>query len=189
MEIVKPGKTGPGLPAVLTAVLVVLLLAAIVEFSILYRLHAVNRRILSPHTIEAAEGLRVHLAFARAWHLQSRGEVQQALQLYNEVENRAGSAMKQNVQYNMGTLYLEQAARHWNSHGVRAYSEVTTWTGLAERSFRQVLKHDPGHWDARYNLEYTLRLKPPPREVEKADWSGHKSSVHSIYPGIPGGSP
>ncbi|MGH8476480.1 MAG: hypothetical protein ACRER2_12030 [Methylococcales bacterium] len=47
---------------------------------------------------------------------------------------------------------------------------------------------NPMTWDARLSPKYALRVSRAPRQVDQADWSARKSSVHAIDPGIPGGS-
>ena len=39
---------------------------------------------------------------------------------------------------------------------------------LAKESYREVLRHDPAHWDARYNLERAQRLRARPRRGRRA---------------------
>jgi mxaK protein len=60
---------------------------------------------------------------------------------------------------------------------------------MAEQSLRQGVVNNPQHWQARFNLEYVLRIRPPAKLVEDADWQGQKASVHAIMPGIPSGRP
>jgi len=35
---------------------------------------------------------------------------------------------------------------------------------LAKETYREVLRHDPRHWPARYNLERAQRLLPDPED-------------------------
>lgn len=173
----------------LQAILLGLFLAIIFEAWHLVRIRQINLAISRPETIVVEDDSPTEMIFAKAWHLSQTGEFQEALRLYNRIEHRVPPEQFEKVRYNMGQLYLVEAARVWNEQGVRSYSQVLTWSGLARKAFHDVLLVNPVNWDARYNLEFALRISPPPREVEKAHWTGHKSSVHSIYPGIPGGGP
>jgi mxaK protein len=170
-------------------ILVGLILAMICEATQWFRIRQINRAVANPEAVIINEDSPVEIIFAKAWHLDRSGEIQDALRLYNSIEHRADSAAFERIKYNMGHIYLTEAARYWNEQGVWAYSEVLTWSALAQKAFRDVLLLNPSNWDARFNLEFALRISPPPRETEKADWTGQKSSVHSIYPGIPGGGP
>lgn len=171
------------------AVLLGLVVAVIAEGWQLVRIRQINHAIANPETIVVEDHSPPEMIFAKAWHLSRTGKIQEALRLYNRIEHRAPREEFEKIKYNMGQIYLTEAARYWNGQGVWAYSEVLTWSALAQKAFHDVLVLNPHNWDARFNLEYALRISLPPREAEKADWTGHKSSVHSIYPGIPGGGP
>ncbi|MGH8558949.1 MAG: MxaK protein [Methylococcales bacterium] len=173
----------------LQAILVGLIFAIVAESIRLHRLRQINLAISNPEKTVIEDDSPVQIIFAKARHLSRNGQPQEALQLYNGIEHRVTQEELEKVKYNMGHIYLTEAARYWNKQGVWAYSQVLTWSALAQKAFHDVLVINPSNWDARFNLEFALRISPPPREVEKADWTGHKSSVHSIYPGIPGGGP
>ncbi|MGR9106188.1 MAG: MxaK protein [Gammaproteobacteria bacterium] len=169
--------------------LLALLIGIFFEAWQLIRGHSINEAVGNPESIVIDNDSPPEIIFAKAWYLSQTGEVGEALRLYNSIERRVSGKDFERVKYNMGYIYLREAARYWNEQGVWAYSEVLTWSSLAQQAFREVLLENPANWDARFNLEFALRISPPPRESEKADWTGHKSSVHSIYPGIPGGGP
>ncbi|MCI0655200.1 MAG: MxaK protein [Methylococcaceae bacterium] len=182
-------KSWKTIDAVVLAILLGLIAAIIAEGSQLYRIRQINLAIARPEAIVVEDDSPPEIVFAKAWHLGHRGEFQEALRLYNGIEHRVTRGEYEKVKYNMGQLYLSEAARYWNEQGVWAYSEVLTWSALAQKAFHDVLVLNPSNWDARFNLEFALRISPPPRAQEKADWTGRRSSVHSIYPGIPGGGP
>ncbi len=181
--------SGQKIDLALKAILLGLILAIIAEAGHVTRIRQINLAIGKPEAIVVEEDSPVEIIFAKAWHLSHNGEFQEALRLYNSIEQRVTREKFEQVKYNMGHIYLTEAARYWNEQGVWAYSQVVTWSALAQKEFRDVLVVNPSNWDARFNLEFALRISPPPREVEKTDWTGHKSSVHSIFPGIPGGGP
>jgi mxaK protein len=184
-----PMKFWKNLDFVVGAVLLGLIAAIIAEGWQIYRIRQINLAIAKPEAIVVGDESPPEILFAKAWHLGQSGQFQEALRLYNRIEHRVTREEYEKVKYNMGQIYLTEAARYWNARGVWAYSEVLTWSALARKAFHDVLVANPANWDARFNLEFALRIAPPPREQEKADWTGHKSSVHSIYPGIPGGGP
>ena len=169
--------------------LVSLVLGFIGEAIYIYKVHSINQAILNPAEIQVTDDSSTHEIFAKAWYVDQQGDYQTALQLYNTIENNSDTAFAEKVKYNMGTLYLKQAAKHWNAKGVWAYAEVSALRNFAEQSLTEVVRLNNANWDARFNLEYALRIKPPLKKVEKADWTGRRSSVHAIYPGIPGGGP
>lgn len=153
-------------------------------------LQTFNSLLENPETIVQPDaGLPPEVLFAKAHYMNQRGEYQQALRLYLMIERSGDQDFQIKVQYNMGVIYLQQAAKLWNAKGVWEYSQINTLLDLAEQYLREVLAQKPEHWQARFNLEYALRIRPPAKEQEKADWQGHKSSVHAIMPGIPEGGP
>jgi len=160
------------------------------ELSELQQLMKFNAMIRQPDTIVlAGDNLPPEVIFAKAVELNREGDFQQALRLYLQIEPLVDAGFRVDVKYNMGAIYLQQAAKLWNAKGVWEYGQINTLLDLAEQAFKQVLAVEPEHWQARYNLEFALRIRPPAKEEEKADWQGHKSSVHAIMPGIPEGGP
>lgn len=171
-------------------ILAVSLLALVVyEGVFLFRLSTTNRLIVAGVPAEYDDNQDPQIVLAKAWQLQINGRHQQALQTYNSIEAGNDPKILEIAKYNSGTILLENAAKKWNELGVFAFAEVDTLVNLAEENFREVLRLNPYNQDARYNLEYTLRIRPPRKEVEKSDWDGQKSSVFSILPGIPRGGP
>ncbi len=172
-----------------TILLIVVILIFVVNAVYFFKIKSINRSLQYPAKLIISDDSSPHLIFAKAWYLAEQGDFQTALQLYNKIENDLNEQFVEKVKFNMGTIYLKQAAEYWNSKGVWAYTEVTTLRSFAERALTETVELNNHNWDARFNLEYALRIKPPPKEVEKADWTGRRSSVHAIYPGIPGGGP
>lgn len=178
-----------GLLAVLKIVMLLLLAIAGYQSYVLYQISAANLLIEKGVPADYNENSKPELLFAKAWQLGQQGHVQEALQAYNSIGNKAVPKLQEQARYNSATLLLNKAAKQWNELGVLAYAEVDTLVSLAEDGFRKVLRDNPDNWDARYNLEYTLRIRPPRKEVGKSDWEGRKSSVYAILPGIPNEGP
>ena len=170
--------------------LLVLTLFAGRELDKMYSRWNYNSLIENPESITQPDAkLPPEVLFAKARYLNQQGDYQQALRLYLSIEKSGNQDFQTNVQYNMGVIYLQQAAKLWKAKGVWEYSQINTLLDLAEQYLREVLARKPEHWQARFNLEYALRIRPPAKEQEKADWQGHKSSVHAIMPGVPEGGP
>lgn len=156
-----------------------------------------NDALENPEQLADRVELTPELMLIRAWQLQKQGNAQQALALYHSVVKSDAQNFPQNNQpgqletalYNIGVINLKQASEHWNSMGVWAYNEVIVPLNQAKQAFKKVLRNNPQHWNARYNLDYALRITPPPKEREKQGMSESRSSVHAILPGQPGGGP
>jgi mxaK protein len=148
-----------------------------------------NALAADPANIAVEPDTPARLVFAKAWWLAREGHWQDAQKLYRGLSGSAASELRERASYNLGTLYLEQAAALWNPRGVLEYTAVTTLVELAKDSLREALRLNPGNLAARYNLEYAYRITPPPKEKPKADFKGSKPSVFATMPGIPGGGP
>lgn len=162
----------------------------LLETEQLYQRLTYNQLIDHPDKINPTKDAQPdQLILAKALYLNRQGDYQQALRLLNQIKRSPDADLRQQILYDMGTLYLQQGAQLWRAQGVWEANQINTLLDLAEQAYRQVLAADPQHWRARYNLEYLLRIRPPGKEAEDANWTGHKSSVHAVMPGIPAGGP
>lgn len=148
-----------------------------------------NAAIRDPQDVAIGEDTVPEVIFAKAQFTDQAGDYQDALRLYNTIQNAADPGFRERVRYNMGTIYLREAAALWNARGVLEYARVNTLVEMAKENLKETLRLNPDNQDARFNLEYAFRITPPPKEKEKANWQGTKSSVFSTLPGIPGGGP
>lgn len=169
--------------------LTLLLAGAACEGWVLYQAADFNRLIAQPAEIAVDDATAPELVYAKAYHLAKQGDRQEALRLFSTLGNRGDEAFRARVRYNLGTLYLRDAATLWNARGVLEYVRVNTLVAAAKENLREALRLAPDHWDARYNLEYAYRITPPPKEKPKADFQGSKGSVFATLPSIPGGGP
>jgi mxaK protein len=148
-----------------------------------------NAAIGDPRNVALDEDTAPEVVLAKAQALDRQGDYQEALRLYHTIRSDPSPTFRQRVHYNMGTIYLREAASLWNARGVLEYARVNALVAMAKENLKEALRLNPDDEDARFNLEYAFRITPPPREKEKANWQGTKSSVYSTLPGIPGGGP
>ncbi|MGZ8217649.1 tetratricopeptide repeat protein [Methylomagnum sp.] len=175
--------------SVVWVLLAALLAGAVYEGWSLYRVAGFNRLIAQPAKIEVEDSTAPELVYAKACDLASHGDRQEALRLFSTLMDRGDETFRARVRYNLGTLYLRDAAALWNAKGVLEYVRVNTLVAAAKENLREALRLNPDHWDARYNLEHAYRITPPPKEKPKADFQGSKGSVFATVPSIPGGGP
>lgn len=178
-----------GPKAWLAAALLALGAAAGGEGLALYRASLYNRALAAIDRLEPDAQTAPELLAAKANRYAQEGRPEPAIRLYIQALPRAQGILRQRLSYNLGTLYLREAAGLWNRQGVWAYSRVVTLLELAREHLREAVRLDPQDLNARYNLEYALRITPPPREREPAKWQGTKSSVFALLPGLPHGGP
>lgn len=142
----------------LAAVLTLLLIAAAIEGYRLARLSSLNSAIAQG---SAAESERGEILFAQAYRLDRKGETQAALGLYHRLQNEA--RLKTSARYNSANILLRQAIELAKAEGDQRALPIFE---LAKESYRAILRREPHHWDARYNLERALRLAPEMVEGE-----------------------
>ncbi len=135
-----------------------------------------------------AEGsdLPPQVQFAQAYALAASGTDDAALHRYRSLQG--DSPLGQAARYNSANLLLRQAAV------VRAGTQpgmAITLIELAKEIYRDVLRVDPEHWDARYNLERAQRLLADPDEVD-VDPAGPQrnaeraaTTMRGYSPGLP----
>ncbi len=115
--------------------------------------------------------------FAQAYGLQQAGKFQDARVLYSKLERSHDPALRVAALYNMGNTYLDEAATidlHQDADRALPLLE------LAKTSYRDLLRIDEQHWDARYNLERALRLSPDIGEQKVMNVEGRRSPVRTI---------
>jgi len=152
------------------------------------RLARINNEIRDAST-EVSATDDPYLRFAKSWRTARDGDAYAAIREYALLSSSEDALLRERVNYNIGTLYLEQADALWQSSGLLEFERVTTLLTLAKQYLIETLRMNPLNTDARYNLEYAGRITPPPRETEAPKWQGTKSSVFSTLPGLPGGGP
>lgn len=99
------------------------------------------------------------LRFARARELAAADDFEGALALYRTLyaDARLGIAAR----YNNANLLMREAQRLRDADGG---GQAVALLELAKQGYREVLRADPQHWDARYNYERAQRLQPDPED-------------------------
>jgi mxaK protein len=149
---------------------------------------SLNGLISQPLSAKPDDAAPPELVFARAYAL-AQNDRAEAARLYGVLLEKGDAPFRARVRYNLGTLYLQDAARLWNAKGVLEYVRVNTLVAAAKEHLREALRLAPSHWNARYNLEYAYRITPPPKEQPKSDFKASKGSVYATIPSLPGGAP
>lgn len=127
---------------------------------------AVNARIAAGKA--AADSPVPEEAFAAGLRFAREGKIAPALAQYNRVENNesASSALRRAARFNSGNLYLRDAIEAADASDNAA---ATPNFELAKAAYRVVLKSEPRHMAARYNLERALRRSPEAEQSEEIE--------------------
>jgi len=152
------------------------------------KINEINAMMESPEKINLTDESTPELIFARAHWLENHDPIE-AIRLYGSILQRSSPELMARIRYNLGSLYLKDAAKLWKKNGLSEYIRINTLLGAAKDNLRESLTIDPSNWQARFNLEYAERITPPPKERPKNDFQGNKGSVFATLPTIPGGGP
>ena len=110
----------------------------------------------SPSTIPTTPANALPEArFARAVTL-AKVDYDGALGAYKAIIQANREDLRRIALYDLGNLHLRQALQA----GLDDEAQSLPLLELAKQSYRDLLRRDPDDWDARYNLERTLRLAP-----------------------------
>jgi mxaK protein len=150
----------------LLALLALLAAALAVDAVHLSRIRLLNRAIADGSVASLAGDFPPEAMFARAYDLERRGDHQAALNLYKQLESGGDRTLRQATQYNTGNVYLRQALVARDSDSLQ---QMLPLAELAKNAYREILREDSQDWDAKYNLERTLRLVPDPENVLGAE--------------------
>ncbi|WP_018413122.1 tetratricopeptide repeat protein [Methyloversatilis thermotolerans] len=113
-------------------------------------------RLVDAGSEAAAEQALPEAEFARAQALAARKDYDAAVRTYKELSRTADAALREAVLYNLGNLHLREALQF----GPESIGKSLPLAELAKTSYRELLRLNPAHWDAKYNLERALRLAP-----------------------------
>lgn len=143
--------------------LCLLAVLGIVDGVTLQRRQALNALIDAGPLPAEAPGAAPELAFAQAHALALAGAPEAALARYGALQG--DTPLGQAARFNSANLLLRQGS------ALRAGAQpgqALAFIELAKEGYREVLRHDPLDWPARYNLERAQRLVPDPDEADEA---------------------
>ena len=101
--------------------------------------------------------------FAKAYEHQQQREFKEAVETYAAVDARGRSRLRTDIKFNLANLYFREA-QQFRETG--ADDLAMPLIELAKQNYKELLRLDNGHWDAKYNLELALFLAP---ETDPAD--------------------
>jgi len=150
------------------AVAAALGLVTVVEVARLGHAQRVNAAIASSQAALNAEApLATPIPEARLAGAVAMAKVDYdgALAAYKAIIQGGREDLRRIAMYDLGNLHLRQALQV----GLDDEAQSLPLVELAKQSYRDLLRRDPNDWDARYNLERTLRLAPEDDEDTDED--------------------
>ena len=148
--------------------------------------HRWNERITAGALPADGKDLPAEVQFAQASALAASGAGDAALQRFRSLQG--DSPLGQAARYNSANLLMRQAAvvRDGAQPGM-----AITLIELAKEIYREVLRVDPGHWQARYTLERAQRALADPDELEESATGPQRNAeraattMRGYSPGLP----
>ena len=141
-------------------------------------------------------GQEQRLLLLDAWRLAQTGHMQPALALYARAGAGQDREMVKAAHYNSANLYLRQAMELLDRQGLAAWDTVSPLLALSRQGYQRALRIDPGHYDAKYNLELVLRLAPDihssvskQKDEDEEQDMGERPTGWPSIPGFPRGMP
>lgn len=145
------------------ALLLAVLAAAAFDLASWWRIVQQQRSVAAVADTPASDNEAPALRFARAGQLSGAGEFDTAINLYRSLNEHP--QLGQPARYNAGNVLMRQAAQLRQSENP---GQAVTLVELAKQLYREVLRREPAHWDARYNYERAQRLQPDPEITDPA---------------------
>lgn len=119
--------------------------------------------------------------FARAIALARAGESDAAIKAYKALIEGDRRDLSRAAAYNLGNLYMRDALADGASQAFRSLPLIE----LAKQRYRDVLRNEPSHWDARYNLSRALQLAPElEQEIEEKEEPPEREQSPSTLQGV-----
>lgn len=148
-----------GRTRIVLVVLVALALAAALDTTLLVRAQSRNAAIASGAVPDDVSGQPAEMRFARAHALATKGQDDAAQTAYRALQD--DTPLGQAARFNTANSLVRQAMR---DRANAQAGQAVPLLELAKETYREILRADPAHWDARYNLERAQRLLPDPEE-------------------------
>ncbi len=130
----------------------------------LHQARTVNTMIVSTG-LATLDSALPEARFAKATGLATEGRYDEAVAAYKDLTQSRRRDLELAAQFNLGNLHLLEALKH----GPESEARWLPMIELAKQSYRTLLRQNPRAWDARYNLEHTLRLAPEFDETATTD--------------------
>jgi mxaK protein len=145
-----------------------------------------NQQIASGNLENVSLSAPPEVRFALAYASVAKADDQTALNRYRELQTNASLA--QPARYNSANVLMRQAMALQVS---ATPGQATPLLVLAKENYREVLRAEAEHWDARHDLGRAQRLLPDPEDSEPVtsetprDAERAATTMRGFSPGLP----
>jgi mxaK protein len=126
---------------------------------------------------------------ARAAFLLKRNRIEEAQPFLDQAAVRADDATQVRMLYNMANARMRAATLAIEKGN---FDKAIPLVTLAKSEYRNALRHNPGYWDAKYNLDIAMRLvRDLPQGAGEDDEKPLETpeKLWTDLPGVPKGLP
>ena len=115
--------------------------------------------------------------FARAYAIERQQDFKATVQAYASIDASRYSQLQMAIKFNLANLYFREATK---LRDIGSHDLAMPLIELAKQNYREILRFDSGHWDAKYNLELALVLAPETDPVEAMDEVNPERSPNAL---------
>jgi mxaK protein len=115
--------------------------------------------------------------FAKAYALQQQQDFKAAVKVYAAIDALPHSQLQMDIKFNLANLYFREATR---MRDIDSNDLAMPLIELAKQNYREILRIDSGHWDAKYNLELALILAPETDPVDPLEEVNPERSPNAL---------
>jgi mxaK protein len=111
--------------------------------------------------------------FALAYQLQQQDEFKESVRAYASIEAKSGSELQLDITFNLANLYFREASKLRDDG---ADDLAMPLVELAKQNYKEILRIDADHPEAKFNLELALSVSP---DNDPADTLEERNPEHS----------
>ncbi len=98
-----------------------------------------------------------HRQFAKAFGLRQQRDFRATVSAYAAIDVASGGQLQMDIKFNLANLYFREATQ---LREIGADDLAMPLIELAKQNYKEILRIDNDHWDAKYNLELALFVAP-----------------------------
>lgn len=132
-----------------------------------------NDSLDSGDDVQIHEPENTYWQFANAFALANKQDFRGSVKAYAAVNAQPRDRLWMDTKYNLANLFFREAQRLREED---ADDLAMPLLELAKQNYKELLRIDSQHWDAKYNLELTLILSP---DLEAEDTAEERKPEHS----------
>ena len=136
-----------------------------------------NRALATRDTAGITAPVDPRRQFAKAYELQQQNAFRQAVKAYADIDTQAHSRLQLDIKFNLANLYFRRAEQLREAGNDDLAMPLIE---LAKQNYKEILRADSNHWDAKFNLELALHLAPETDPVDALEERNPERSPRAL---------